>query len=242
MHQATVSSWFESSLVASTNANADSAISPLAMTDSPQTGSFPSAARSCLVSAGRPVATSAIDAQDYAVSSNQQGFDHAGRHYAGFASKCPIFVPPDDYFIRQPQLWTQCQCSHICYVCVYDNTSLCPRCDPVSTTKCDCEPGCCGVPQSGESDSCDEVSTVPRTTTGVSETDRNETVWQFNSVRVTEPTQEQRQTAQDKEWEILAAKYSSTTARSLADVTRHNIPIGQYAAQQSREDAESATQ
>jgi hypothetical protein len=145
----------------------------------------------CLDSAEPPVAITATDPQDTAVSSSQQGFVHAGKHYAGAAASHPVFVPPDDFFIQQPQLWIRCACPHHCYVCVYDGTSLCRGCDPVWTAQCECEPGCCDVPPSGESDSCDEGTTVSMTPTGIPEIDRNETVWQSNSVRVTEPAEEQ---------------------------------------------------
>ena len=110
-------------------------------------------------SAELPVAITASDPEDTAVSSSEQGFVHAGRHYAGVAGSHPVFVPPDDFFIPQPQLWTRCACPHHCYVCVYDGTSLCRGCDPVLTTQCECEPGCCDVLPSGESDSCDEGTT-----------------------------------------------------------------------------------
>jgi hypothetical protein len=143
----------------------------------------------CLDSAEPPVAITASDPQDTAVSSSEQVTVHAGRHYAGAAASHPVFVPPDDFFIPQPQLWTRCACPHHCLVCVYDGTSLCHGCQPHWSTFCECEPGCC---ESGDDpDSCDEVTTVSMTPTGVPETDPNETVWQSNWVRVTEPVQEQ---------------------------------------------------
>ena len=121
-------------------------------------------------SAELPVAITASDPEDTAeqpvgitASRSEQGFVHAGRHYAGVAASHPVFVPPDDFFIPQPQLWTQCACPNHCYVCVYDGASLCEGCEPSALrrqpldTQCDC--GCCDVLPS-DSDSCDEGAAV----------------------------------------------------------------------------------
>ena len=101
------------------------------------------------------------------VNSLEQGFVHAGCYYAGVAARRPVFIPPDDFFIPQPQLWTQCACPNHCYVCVYDGASLCEGCEPSALRRqtldmqCDCEPGCCDALPSDFSDSCDEGAAQP---------------------------------------------------------------------------------
>ncbi len=77
------------------------------------------------------------------------------KHYAGVASRRPVFIPPADFFVPQPQEWTQCACANQCMRCVYDGASLCEGCVPSAPGwqrldfDCDCEPGCCGIPLSG---------------------------------------------------------------------------------------------
>ena len=85
------------------------------------------------------------------------GFVYEGRWYAGVAARRPVFIPPDDFFVPQPQLWTKCTCVRNCFRCVYDGELLCEACRAAAIQiddgvelqhPCDCEPGCCGVPGS----------------------------------------------------------------------------------------------
>ena len=41
------------------------------------------------------------------------GFVYQGRWYRGVAASNPIFLPPENFFIPQPQLWSQCACERI---------------------------------------------------------------------------------------------------------------------------------
>ena len=85
------------------------------------------------------------------------GFVYEGRWYAGVAARRPVFIPPDDFFVPQPQLWTKCTCVRNCFRCVYDGELFCEACRAAAIQiddgvelqhPCDCEPGCCGVPGS----------------------------------------------------------------------------------------------
>ena len=51
------------------------------------------------------------------------------KHYAGVASRRPVFIPPADFFVPQPQEWTQRACANQCIRCVYDGASLCEGCE-----------------------------------------------------------------------------------------------------------------
>ena len=82
----------------------------------------------------------------------KRGFVHNGRYYTGMAALRPVFIPPESFFVKQPQLWTQCTCERGCYRCVYDGATLC---EPCKNECYDCEPGCCGN-EEDVSDSCDE--------------------------------------------------------------------------------------
>ena len=86
-------------------------------------------------------------------------FVYEGRWYAGVAARMPVFLPPENFFIPQPQLWTQCACERGCVRCVYDGEKFCEGCHAAALTiadgialphPCDCEPGCCGLPGSSD--------------------------------------------------------------------------------------------
>ena len=84
------------------------------------------------------------------------GFVHESRWYRGVAATRPVFLPPDDFLVLQPQLWTQCACERNCIRCVYDGEEFCAGCRASALSAssntlyrlCDCEPGCCGLPGS----------------------------------------------------------------------------------------------
>ena len=94
-------------------------------------------------------------------------FLYEGRWHAGVAGATPVFLPPDDFLIPQPQLWTRCACHRHCVRCVYDGEVFCDGCRDAAITigdeipTCDCEPGCCGVLSdwSDGSDADSDVST-----------------------------------------------------------------------------------
>ena len=60
---------------------------------------------------------SAIATEHRAANTTEQGFVHDGQYYAGVAAMKPVFIPPKDFFIPQPQLWVQCACANDCYRC-----------------------------------------------------------------------------------------------------------------------------
>jgi len=115
----------------------------------------------------RALAEAATSAPDFEGSDGhyrpqKRGFVHNGRYYTGMAALRPVFIPPESFFVKQPQLWTQCTCERGCYRCVYDGATLC---EPCKNECYDCEPGCCGNEEDA-SDSCDEGAIsdeVPKT-------------------------------------------------------------------------------
>ena len=91
---------------------------------------------------------------------------YQGRLYRGVAASNPIFLPPEDFFTPQPQLWGQCACERICMRCVYDGEEFCEGCRAAtlsvsSVALCDCEPGCCGLPGSNDLSEAEEITEVP---------------------------------------------------------------------------------
>jgi hypothetical protein len=76
-----------------------------------------------------------------------EAFFYEGRFYIGVAATRPVFVPPPDFLVLPPQLWTQCACVRHCSVCVYDGRTHCVGCWD-TTQPCACEPGCCGCADS----------------------------------------------------------------------------------------------
>ena len=96
------------------------------------------------------------------------GFVYQGRWYRGVAASNHIFLPPEDFFIPQPQLCSQCACERICMRCVYDGEEFCEGCRATTLSvssstlyrSCDCEPGCCGLPGSSDLSESEEISEV----------------------------------------------------------------------------------
>ena len=95
----------------------------------------------CIGGATQPIG----DATQPAGSSRR--FFYEGRFYIGVAATRPVFVPPPDFLVLPPQLWTQCACVRHCSVCVYDGMTHCVGCWD-TTQLCACEPGCCGCADS----------------------------------------------------------------------------------------------
>ena len=94
---------------------------------------------------------------------NRGSFWFDGRLYRGVAAPKPLFIPPADFYVWQPCLWTRCACINKCFRCVYDGARLCQNCIPAAPAtdrlECDCGPGCCGMVRSDATDSNDEGST-----------------------------------------------------------------------------------
>ena len=96
------------------------------------------------------------------------GFVYQGRWYRGVAASNPIFLPPENFFIPQPQLWSQCACERICMRCVYDGEEFCEGCRATTLSvssstlyrSCNCEPGCCGLPGSSDLSESEEITEV----------------------------------------------------------------------------------
>ena len=117
-------------------------------------------------SAEQPALTSSWAGSELEIRRAEQPDASMGVVYAGVASRRPVFIPPVDFFVPQPQEWTQCACANQCMRCVYDGASLCEGCVPSAPGRqrldfdCDCEPGCCGIPLSDATNSCDEGATT----------------------------------------------------------------------------------
>ena len=148
------------------NATPVSAAQPASSPISAPPGSAESTGQNATPGSAAQPASSPISAPPGSAESTGQsatlehGFVCNGRYYVGVAARRPVFIPPEDFFVPQPQEWTQCACANLCFRCVYDGASLCDGCMPSvpgnQRLDCDCEAGCCGVIDSEATASSDE--------------------------------------------------------------------------------------